>query len=240
MSHKETMSHFAVLVITPNGTEAEAEDLLAPYSENLKVEPYDKACWCVGMNARKSVRHKVEQEMPIEKARTKFNEREDVKRIFAESTAAGNYGFSQEIDDLWDVEFVRPFEAREAELLDAHPGKDAADPECDECNGTGIENTTYNPNSKWDWYSLGGRWIEEFLEFQGEPVSKFIGAKNEDGSPKRTFVVITPDGRWLEKGRMLFFAVVSDKKDPQEWEVLYTETLEKYRDHKALYYDCHI
>ena len=234
------MSHFAVLVITPNGTEAEAEDLLAPYSENLKVDPYDKACWCVGMNARKSVRNKVEQEMPIEKARTEFNEREDVKRIFAESTAAGNYGFSEEIDQIWDNLYGKPYERREAELLASDPTINDPDPECEECKGTGIENTTYNSRSKWDWYELGGRWEESFQEFQGESVSMFIDAKEDDGKQLRTFAIVTPEGEWLEKGKMHFFAVVTDKKDPQEWEACYNETLEKYRDHKALFYDCHI
>jgi hypothetical protein len=31
------------------------------------------------------------------------------------------------------------------------------DPKCGECKGTGIYKSTYNPNSKWDWYSIGGR-----------------------------------------------------------------------------------
>jgi len=30
--------------------------------------------------------------------------------------------------------------------------------ECDDCKGTGKETTTYNPNSKWNWYMTGGRW----------------------------------------------------------------------------------
>jgi hypothetical protein len=234
------MSHFTVLVITPNGTEQEAEALLAPYCEHTEVEPYQTQCWCVGINARKSVREAVTLEMPIEKARDEFLAREDVCNLIEESKKAGNYGFSEEVDRLWDERFDKPFELREKELLAARPDRDAADPTCDECKGTGIETTTYNPRSKWDWYELGGRWWDLLAVFQGEPVSKFLEAKGEDDQPFRTFAIITPDGQWLEAGKLLCFAVVAEEKDPREWEACYNETLDKYRDHRALFYDCHI
>lgn len=234
------MSHYTVLVITPNGTEQEAEELLAPYDEQIEVEPYDKQCYCVGLAAKRLVRERIELEMPIEKARAEFNAREDVKKLIEQSTNDGNYGFSDEADKLWETLYGRPYELREAELFALEPTANSPDPECETCNGTGIENTTYNPRSKWDWYSLGGRWSDVFGELQGQPVSKLAEAVNEDGSPLRTFAVLTPDGRWLEKGRMLYFAVVADKKDPQEWEACYNGVLEQYKDHKALYYDCHI
>lgn len=234
------MSHFAVLVITPNGTEEEAEELLAPFDENTEVEAYQKQCWCVGQKARQSVRNKLDIEIPIEKARTDFQNREDVKQLVQESKDSGNYGFSEQVDVLWETSFVRPYEAREAELLALEPGGNDADPACEECSGSGVETTTYNPKSKWDWYSLGGRWQDVFGGMQGISLSEFIDSKDEDGKPYRTFAIVTPDGQWIEKGKMLFFAVVADKKDPVEWEECYAQTLEKYRDHKALFFDCHI
>lgn len=32
------------------------------------------------------------------------------------------------------------------------------------CGGTGVNPTTYNPDSKWDWYSIGGRWDGNLTE----------------------------------------------------------------------------
>jgi hypothetical protein len=178
--------------------------------------------------------------MPIEKARTEFKSREDVKALIKESEEAGNYGFSDEVDRLWDTTFVKPYEAKERELLAVDPGAQLPDQNCNECQGTGIETSTYNPNSKWDWYQLGGRWAEIFKPFQGVTVSEFAKATDDEGKPFRTFAIVTPDAQWLEKGKMLFFAIVADRKEPQEWEGMYADVLTKYADHKALFYDCHI
>ena len=32
------------------------------------------------------------------------------------------------------------------------------EPDCDECKGSGITKTDYNPNGKWDGYRIGGRY----------------------------------------------------------------------------------
>ena len=36
--------------------------------------------------------------------------------------------------------------------------------DCEDCNGSGTSVTTYNPESKWDWYQVGGRWEGELVE----------------------------------------------------------------------------
>lgn len=84
------MSHFTVLVI---GDDWEGQ--LAPYDENITVEPYKDECYCY--NKEKGAR-----------------------------------------------------------------------PDCDECHGTGTRMSTYNPRSKWDWYSLGGRWKGTFKLKEGK------------------------------------------------------------------------
>lgn len=45
----------------------------------------------------------------------------------------------------------------EAECYCVQP-ESQADPNCDNCKGTGKYRTCYNPDSKWDWYTVGGRW----------------------------------------------------------------------------------
>jgi hypothetical protein len=230
------MSHFTVLVITPNGTEQEAAALLAPYSEHINVEPYDTPCWCIGIDAKKSVRATLEKEMPIEKARDSFNAREDVQKLIDDSRKAGNYGFSEEVDRIWEETYEAPYEARQNELFAQHPDREAASSDCDECKGTGIENTTYNPKSKWDWYQLGGRWGELFGNLQGQSISAVL--KAPEAIP--TFALLTPDGQWYEQGKMMIYATVVDEQDPKEWQTFFIDILEKFSDHKALFYDCHI
>ncbi|MCF6094545.1 hypothetical protein L1765_11280 [Microaerobacter geothermalis] len=49
------MSHFVALVIVPKETEdikQKVEELLAPYDENLEVNPYNRECYCVGSLAK--------------------------------------------------------------------------------------------------------------------------------------------------------------------------------------------
>lgn len=41
---------------------------------------------------------------------------------------------------------------------------DAPDPECYDCHGEGVVDSTYNPKSKWDWYQIGGRWSGLFAQ----------------------------------------------------------------------------
>jgi hypothetical protein len=37
-------------------------------------------------------------------------------------------------------------------------GEQAADPKCDDCDGSGIIKYSYNPQEVFDWYEPGGRW----------------------------------------------------------------------------------
>lgn len=103
------MSHSTVLVVGPN-----PEKQLAPFSEELEVEPYkdyvdaDPNTWPLSA----VVKHGVD-----------VNDHEAVVAWFKERWEE-EYGFDEH--GLYQV-------------------------------------STYNPNSKWDWYQLGGRWAGTFL-----------------------------------------------------------------------------
>lgn len=36
--------------------------------------------------------------------------------------------------------------------------------------------TTYNPNSKWDWYQIGGRWTRELLKLKSREAAHLVGS----------------------------------------------------------------
>lgn len=75
-----------------------------------------------------------------------------------------------------------------------------------------------NPNAKWDWYQLGGRWSGHLLLKNGEMVDT---ALMEDidwesmGENKYTFAILK-DGKWYERGEMGWFGIVSNEND--NWE----------------------
>ena len=99
------MSHYAVLVIHKENQDIEG--LLAPYDENLEVEPYLK----------------YEYDEAIKKAKEE-------------------YGYKHRSNK----ELLKIF-ANDCGLIDIN----------------GDLYSTYNPNSKWDWYQIGGRFDGELM-----------------------------------------------------------------------------
>jgi len=113
--------------------------------------------------------------------------------------------------------------------------------------------STYNTNSKWDWYKLGGRWLGFFKlkagftsmkSIIGEPgvfdnipkydvdqtLKKYVDFK---GVPKKDLITfaILKDGVWYEKG---------DKTDG-EWRKEWEKLVSRLSDNILLsVFDCHI
>ena len=153
------MSHFlAVVLVKPNGKgiDEQLADLLAPYDENLAVPEHDEKCYCVGRVARIEARKAADAAHgTIAELRDTFHAREDVKALQSQEDSR------DALNDLWR-EALSPWNATETEVLAGHPLRDTADPDCgtdeDCCNGTGTYRSTYNPQSKWDWWTVGGRW----------------------------------------------------------------------------------
>lgn len=98
------MSHYKVLVI--HNENQNIEELLAPYDENLEVEPYLK----------------LTNNEAIAKAREEYDDNYSEKELI--KNYADDYGYIILDDGLY---------------------------------------STYNPNSKWDWYQIGGRFDGELM-----------------------------------------------------------------------------
>ena len=144
------MSHFCLYAILPEGTERDdvervVGELMDPFSEERRVKPYKRKCGCVGWRALTDAQEQVNKEMG------KF---EDVRKKFNEENPENN----DETQKKWENEVWGPRDKREKEIIAANPDKDKPDPKCMDCKGTGLEITTYNPDSKWDCWTLGGRW----------------------------------------------------------------------------------
>ena len=118
------------------------EELLAPYSADVEVEAYVRPCDCIGQEAEHAVRAELESEFEALQppGRRYRNEKEqETWRQFINSDAT---------------------KAHRAELLAAHPRKDAPSmydgKPCPECNMTGEYLTTENPDGRWDYWDIGG------------------------------------------------------------------------------------
>lgn len=124
------------------------------------------------------------------------------------------------------------------------------------------EFSTYNPDSKWDWYSLGGRWSGAFIILKdgchgaiGES-GAFDNEVGVDSARKcdidfdaikergrETFIpfAVLYNDEWIEKGSMGWFGVHTDTYTDEEWEDIVWNIVEGLPDETLIsFYDCHI
>lgn len=105
----------------------------------------------------------------------------------------------------------------------------------------GNELTTYNPDSKWDWYSVGGRW-------SGDVITT-VGDYNSNDAPKDAIksIDITPycfvdlNGEWHEKGTMGWWGMSSNEMPQDLWDKEFREYYESVPDEtRIVVVDFHI
>lgn len=118
------MSHYTVAVITDKLNKI--GEMLAPYSENMKVEPYVDETKEAIINSAKERKERVLQR------------KEKGEEL-----------------DKYDIEYLNANTDEELYKLQIY------EDESYDKNGNHL--TTYNPNSKWDWYEIGGRWNKILL-----------------------------------------------------------------------------
>ena len=85
--------------------------------------------------------------------------------------------------------------------------------------------STYNPNSKWDWWCFGGRWTNCIKTKSGEFVNEamfgeidFTDDKSDCFSLKNPPYCVVIDGKWYEKGQMGWWGMTSNEKNDDDWE----------------------
>lgn len=191
------MSHFSVMVIVGNdagSVEEEVERLLAPYDENLEVDPYEKECDCVGSRAYMEAneafllaypKHRAEQERS-RKAMERFQRK--LQKAAGPEFAAGMFADLGEQVDACIAEGapaakLEPLRADEEtaarrwfrlhkrvdkfmdRYLPASAHRYAPAPDCEECEGRGHRVSTWNEEGRWDFWMIGGRWAGFFDDY---------------------------------------------------------------------------
>lgn len=163
------MSHYSVAVITKSGTEEEVVNLLSPFNENLDVEPYMVATKKEAIEegkeeAKTSLEYYIKQKEKLEKdidnhfsllSKEEYENRmddinEEIKKYsdydkwtdeqYYQEYINYNFGSTHDIGGLKEDGYIDD----EGNIYD-----------------------TYNENSKWDWYVIGGR-FKNLLKIKGE------------------------------------------------------------------------
>ena len=204
--------------------EQNIDDLLAPYYEGLEVEPY------IYRTVDKIIEDGIKR---VE--RYLKDSKEDPERYL----------------DPERFGWMRPY-------LEAYEAKDwdkmyLAERDGETFDKDGNELTTYNPKSKWDWYSIGGRWagmlnvsskwVDEEYDGGGY-VSDSAPIKVVDFSPEfSTYAVVTSDGEWHGCGEMGWFGMSSETpEESEDWDINYYKNFIATADPEdwITIVDCHI
>lgn len=216
------MSHFVTTVLIPLSTPSEFVEsavaaLLAPFDENIEVEEYPTDCYCLDNIARRAGMAAADKEIGI------FSELRE------------RYWALPETERPEWTAYIAPYEAAAARVEQSHPLYQKPDPDCEDCQGTGTRLTTYNPDSQWDWWVIGGRWEGWMSQTNSAPVTALL-----QGEEKIFFALVTPDGQWHGRGEMGWFGMTANEKADDAWAKEVHELLQDYPDSLAVACDLHI
>lgn len=162
------MSHFSVLVIRTKDSN-ELEEDMSRYDENLEVEPY----------IYKTKEELIEAGKARVDADQNQDEYKDLKTLSKEDWISKH--------DHYPLGDYYNYWKGKATIIDKHLAGTATDDDyhdyvispTDQVDEDGNLLTTYNPDSKWDWYSEGGRWGGE-LAIKESSQDEYDGAERVD------------------------------------------------------------
>lgn len=228
------MSHFTVVValseeaVAGFGFNDALEAVLAPYNENTEVERYVKYT----------------KEQAIAKEREELIEYRDSglyaeylkdPEAYAEGVRNPNHmeylrtGFPEKLTHLDDDDWLYKQAIRWVEE--------------DELDEDGNITSTYNPKSKWDWWTIGGRWSGffnatslgmqkdeffggEYEEFDADGVDTILACNLKVNSLRTPYAFVDLDGNWEEKGEMGWFGMSYGEMPQGDWDATYRRFVE--------------
>ncbi len=159
------MSHYLIGVLVPASTidfESAIEPLLAPYNENIEVDQYEKQCYCINRAAMLKARNnlfKVHSNLEQKQLELRSLQQKLWSNCPNESVLTKIE--QDNLEQEWEALQLQCDQAQN-KLAMQDPAYQKPDVSCEQCQGSGKDTSTYNPNSKWDWYQIGGRWSGEF------------------------------------------------------------------------------
>lgn len=233
------MSHFMTIVIlkpmvNKGQIQAALDEVLEPYDEKLSVEPYEVKCSCAEYKTSRLAREHVQ--------RTLGYNIDDLRKSFRELGPNATITWEEHT-----AEYVKV----KGDYEKANP--QPPDEDCEDCHGTGTRVTQYNPNSKWDWWRVGGRWDGDIKKNPQSSENGFnFGSQHETLENNLvtteellengivSYAIVTPEGDWIERGQMGWWGMSSNEKGEKEWDEQFKEIVSKYPGHIAVGCDMHI
>ena len=176
------------------------EQNLEQYDESLEVEPYIRYTKDEAIDEAKS-RHTQDYEYALKALKNKDLD----SRSYEYFQQVLNKGLFISYEDAWEEAKKWGYEIDSDENL----------------------LSTYNPDSRWDWYSVGGRWGEYLPLKEGEFTNEAtVGEIDWDEYfkvNKSPFCFVTEDGEWIEKGEMGWWCAVGNEMDTESWNKVFKD-----------------
>lgn len=100
-----------------------------------------------------------------------------------------------------------------------------------------------NPNEKWDWFKIGGRWADMFALKDDKKRCDIAKVKDIDFDKMENFgtYAVLKDGIWYERGEMGGFGVGLDEKNKKVWDEEFAKLIKDLDpDTYLAIVDCHI
>lgn len=216
------MTHFVGAVLVPADV-AEDEYLntvLERYSENREVEPYissERDEW-------KEEVQKAKEAMPdvVARAREKVTSPQpwDVRMKDYNETEAQKYERQQSESGGWS----------DQQWLDWWSGEGSWKPRRELAGGFDRW-TTYNPESRWDWWVIGGRWEGVYSPSDRMPAKQaleLLADQNPDREENWKFPqsLVNLAGEWLRHGRVGWWGMHAEEMPAEDWQTVVTRELE--------------
>jgi len=102
-----------------------------------------------------------------------------------------------------------------------------------------------NPNSKWDWWVIGGRWSNKLKTLNNTQGNQFYKkeinyAKSFTDEEWPTFAVVF-NGEWIQKGEMGWWGITTDAKEQEKWNQEFKKIWDSIDENELItLVDCHI
>lgn len=191
--------HYTVAVVTNKDDLIEVERLLAPFDENIEVEPY---IYKTKEQIIKDFREGVEN---LKK------DMEAYKKGEYDTEKYRTYWLEENSGELTESvkKRLELYEKSDEEIYQWYRDGD----DDDHYDENGNELSTYNPESKWDWYEVGGRWDGYFeLKDGGKANSAKISEIDWNGNDEtrkslKRFWEVFVDGEPLKEGEKKPFSI---------------------------------
>ena len=221
------MSHFCVYVFHYKDTSIDT--LLAPYDENLVVEPY-----------------------------VEYTKEEAIAKVRKEINDYKNGEYAEYLKNPEDYEKKHGHMKSYMEYLkNEFPQKlNWTDDQCYEymkslystnmIDKDGNILSNYNPKSKWDWYVVGGRWdggipMKTNTKLEIKSCNECMVSQIDMDKIKTPFAYIDTNGNWNERGEMGWFGASSNDKDEKSWNDEFKKFIKNQKKSTIVtLVDCHI